>query len=477
MGEQSDLKKTSFGLKIAYSFGQVTDSVPYNLFYIYFLFFFSDVAGLSPAFGGTISLVIILWSAVVDPIVGYLSDRTKSKSGRRRPFMLAGSVPLFLFIVLMYTTVDFGAVGSYVYYLIIGMLMWTAYTIYVTPFMALGAELTQNYKDRNDLRTVAAIFIYLTVWAVTALPMLIWDKVAIAGGSDQRAWVISAIVLGAIGFVSGLIAWNFTRGKELSTGSDVIENANTKVDTKFFKNYMELLKQRPTRNISLFMVFMCISFAINSAALVFLMSNNMGLSETTQAFYWTCFTVITIVIIPLIGFFANKVGKKNSLVILCSITIVCCVFFYITDIDTFTELIIYTIFYQFGNSGLWILGFSLGYDCVEVDEFRYGARREAAITSLISFCQKLGGAIGMWVSGILLTAFSYDYSAVEQTAHTEHGILLLNTIFTGGFMAIAVIFLMMYPINSRNYHALIEATKLKKAGKEYSTDGFSELLK
>lgn len=476
MSDHQNLKKTSFGLKVAYSLGQTTDSVPFNLFFIYFLFFFTDIAGLNPAIGGTISLAIILVNAFTDPVVGYLADRTNSKYGRRRPYMLAASFPLFIFIVLLFTTVDFGPTATYLYYLVIGILFWTSYTVFVVPFAALGAELTQDFNDRNNIRTVAGFFIYLTVWAVTVLPMVIWDRVAIAGGSDQSAWFMSAVVLGALGLICGLTSWNFTRGKELATGSDVVESAKTHGDYGFFNNYKELIKERPLRNLIIAMVFFCVSFAVASAALVFLMSNNLGLSETSQALYWTCFSVMTFIVIPISNLLANTLGKKNALILLNLATIGGCLFYFFTGIDSFIELIIFSFIFQLGNTSLWILGFSLGYDCVEVDEFLYGYRREGAITSFISFAQKLGSAFGMWVSGVLLTFIEYDGQAEVQTAEVEHGILLLNTVVPAIAIAIAVSFLFLYPINSKSYHALLEATKLKKAGKEFSTEEFKKLI-
>ncbi|WP_332108552.1 MULTISPECIES: MFS transporter [Anaerovoracaceae] len=427
--------------------------------------------------GGTISLIVILWDAMVTPIIGYIADRTTSKYGRRRPFMLAAVFPLLLFTVLLFTAVNFSTTASYAYYIIIGILFWTVYDFYVVPFSALGAELTQNFNDRNNLRTVVGFFIYLTVWGVTALPMFIWDRVSLAGGSDQLAWIISALVIGGAGLICGLICWNFTRGKELSAGSTLVKDANTQIERGFLRNYIELLKQRPLRNITLTMICLCISFSIESAALVYLMNNNLGLSETTQAFYWTCYTVITFIVLPICNVIANKIGKRNALLLLNALAAGGCVLYYVVGIDSFVQLVIFSFLYQLGNSALWILGYSLSYDCIEVDEFLHGCRREGAVTGLTSFTQKLGSALGMWISGLLLSFFNYDGTQAVQSTATEKGILFLNTIAPAISILFGIVFLWLYPINQKNYQAILEATEQKKTGQPFSVEKFKELIK
>ena len=257
-------QKTSIGLKLGYSCGQFTDSIPFNLFYTYFLYFLTDIAGLPAVYGGIISMIVLLWDAVTDPFIGHLSDRSRSKYGRRRPFMMIGMIPLFFCTVMLFLKVDFGNTLTFLYYVIAGVLFWTCYTVYVIPYFALGAELTQDFNDRTTLRGFAGVSIYLAVWIVTAGPMFVQDVVQKQGGSEATSWMISAILFGLAGLTGGLICWRATRGKELVDQKEMIPED----EGKLFHNYLELLKLKAFRRYLGMVVFYNIAFAIAQAALV-----------------------------------------------------------------------------------------------------------------------------------------------------------------------------------------------------------------
>ncbi|MDR0519318.1 MAG: glycoside-pentoside-hexuronide (GPH):cation symporter [Clostridiales Family XIII bacterium] len=465
--------KLSWGTRLLYSAGQFADSIPFNIFYFYFLFFFTDVVGLSPAAGGTISLIVIIWDACTDPVIGYLSDNCNSKYGRRRPFMIAAIVPLFACTLLLFTAVDFGAAGSFAYYLVVGILFWSCYKVFVIPYFALGAELTQDFNERNTLRSVAGFVIYLASWFTSAGPMFVWDQVLKAGGDDRTAWMLSAAIFGAIGLIGGLVCWNFTRGKELAVREDPSEE---KAGLNFFTHYRQLFSSRAMRHLLFSILFYCISFAIQAAALVYMMSNNLAMSEASQAVYWTAYAVITFILLPIINAAANRFGKKPAMIVFNIITAIGCVFYFFKGIDSYADLIGFTILYQFGGTSFWTIGYSLTYDCCEVDEFVYGKRREGSITGFASFSQKLGSAVGMWVCGILLTVVGYNAELAEQTANATHGILMMNTLFPGIVTAAGTIFVLLYPINKKNFAALMKSLELKRQGLSYTTEGFDELI-
>lgn len=453
--------------KFVYAVGQVSDSIPFNLFYTYFLYFLTDVAGVPAALGGIISLITVLWDAVTDPIVGYLSDNSKSKYGRRRPFMLAAIGPMLVCTILMFTAVDFGEKLSFIYYALIGILFWSSYKTYVIPFFALGAELTQDFNERNTLRSMAGFFIYLSVWFVSAGPMAVLDRVLAAGGSEKTSWILSAAILGAVAAIGGLICWRFTRGKELADA----ESYEQEKTGSILSNYLELLKVKTIRRLLVVILLYCISFAIATAAFVYIMDTNLQLSAARQAYYWTCYSVITIVLIPLCNVAANYLGKKQTMLLFNLITVAGCLFYFLFGIESFTHLILFTIFWNIGNVCFWTIGYSLIYDCCELDEFIYGLRREGAITGFASFAQKLGSAIGMYSTGILLELFGYNGQAEIQSQEAMNGIITVNTAVPGMFVAIATGLLLLYPINKTNFSKLLEANKRKREGLDYSTEG------
>lgn len=465
------IEKTSIKLKIGYTCGQLTDSVPFNLFYIYFLYFVTDVVGLPAVYGGAIALIVVLWDAITDPIVGYLSDNCKSKYGRRRPFMLSGVFPLFIFTILLFNAVDFSKPMAFLYYVIIGILYWTSYKTYVIPFFALGAELTQDFNDRTTLRGFAGVGIYVAVWLVSAGPMVVLDKVTSNGGTEAQSWLISAIIFGLFGLVGGLICWRAAKGKEFVDKTDY----KVEGDARLFANYKELFKLKAFRRFLLMNFVYNIAFSIASAAFVYIMDNNLGLSPAKQALYWTIYSVLTISFVPVCNIISNRFGKKQAMISLNLICIAGCLFYFLYGIPNFTHLILFTAFYNIGNVCYWSVGYSLMYDCVELDEYANGKRREGAITGFSSFMQKFGSAIGMYVTGGLLSLLGYDGTAEIQTAETLRGIITVNTLIPGMLIIVGTIFIVLYPVTKERFNNLLEAIKYKKEGKEYPQEKLNKL--
>lgn len=463
--------KLSLNDRIFYGIGELSDGIPYNIYYIYFLYFLTDIAGINPALAGTVSLIAVMWDAITDPIVGYLSDNSKSKYGRRRPFMLAGAIPEYLVLILLFAPLSFSGQTGFIYYVIIAILFWTSYKIFVIPYFALGAELTQDFNERNTIRIFCSVFLAIAAWIASAGPMVIIGKVTAAGGTEKTAWLYTAIIFGAVSLLGAIICWRFTRGKEL------IKDTSNEEHSKFIRNFVELFKIKPFRTIILSILFYCINFSITTAAFVYLMSNNLNLDAGKQALYWTLFSIFSIVTLPLIGVIAKKLGKKSTFIILNIIGIAGCLLFSLIGIDNFTQLLIFAALFNIGNVCFWSIGYSMMYDCCEVDEFINGKRREGAITGFSSFSQKLGSAIGMGLSGVLLNFVGYNGDASKQTTDALNGILQLNTLVPGILIAVSIIFIFMYPLNSKRYEALLKALELKRKGEPYTTEGFEEVLK
>lgn len=474
--ENEKRKLLPFGVKLGYSLGQSADAIPYNLFYIYFLFFFTNVVGMNPAIAGVISFISILWSAFVDPVSGYLSDNCKSKYGRRRPFLLGATFPLAVCMVLLFTTVHFGATLNFVYYLIMAILLWTCFSFYAIPFFALGAEISQDYQERNSLRSLAGLFIYISVWLVSAGPMMVLDKVTKAGGTPQFSWMLSAMILGGLTIIAVLICWRTTRGREMVDRRVDLMAAQESGKANIFKNYRELFKIRAFKMVLGATLFSTTSISVASAAFVYLMNNNLGFTADVQAKYWSVYTIMTICIIPITFFISKLIGKKRSLITFQIFSILASFYFFTFGVYNFTELIIFTFFTQLANVAFWTVGVAMTYDVCEVDEYINDKRREGAITGFVSFIQKLGSAIGLWISGVMLAVFGYDGTTLTQTPTVLKGILSLNTLAPALFGIIVVVFVILYPISPKNFTALMAAMPKKKAGQPHSTEDFDDLL-
>jgi len=464
MGVQS-AQKVSVLTKISYGIGQMGDSIPFNVFYIYFLFFLTDVAGVSPGIAGMVSLIAVLWDAITDPVIGYLSDNSKSKYGRRRPLMLIGSIPLAISLLLLFTSVDFNETYKNIYYIAVSMVFWTSYTAYVIPYFALGAEITQDFNERNSLRTYASVFMYTAVLIASAAPMWIVGSVGARGGTAQMGWTVVGGVFGVLTFIAIFACWRSTRGQEI-----IVVQETSQEKENIFKTYMSTLKLKPYRYIITSVLLLAATTAMGSTAIVYLMSSNMGLNEGQQSLFWIVNTASAIVWLPLINYSANKYGKKATYITFITFSAVIMGVFMITGFGSFTSLMAYALIFSFGMATFWTLSYSMMYDCCELDEFVSGQRREGAITSLTSFFQKLGAAGAMWFTGLILESTGYVGSASVQTESALKGIVMACTIIPAGVALAGALILIKYPLNEKRFEELKEAVELKKLGKEFTNE-------
>ena len=130
------------GIKVAYGSAELSSAIAYIVYAVYFLFFLTDVAGVSPEAAGIVLFLSHIWDGVTDPAMGIISDRTRGRFGRRRPYIFAVSVPFGLIIWLLFTAPGLDGVALTAYYTVMSMLMYLALTILTVPYTALAPEMT-----------------------------------------------------------------------------------------------------------------------------------------------------------------------------------------------------------------------------------------------------------------------------------------------------------------------------------------------
>ena len=474
-------KKINIRTKLGYGVGQLADSAGFNLFYGFFLYFLTDFAGMEPVLAGTVSLIGILWDAVTDPIIGYISDNLKSKYGRRRPMMIAGAIPYGVSVFLIFNNIDLNGNAQFFYFVAAVLLFWTSFTTYDIPFFSLGAELSDDFNERTSLRAWASVFIYLASMLTSTLTPLLLAKIQEHGYSADLAWHIIGLLFMAVTIIAGLICWNSTRGKE-----DKIDWSAVRKKTKenFFTNYVSAMKVKPTKWILISVLFVALGSGIGSNCGMYMMVHVLGFSAEKQSLTFFISCISSIAWVPVINFLSQKLEKKVVYVLGLGLEIIALLLIVIAGCDLFTAFvqnyyiayIILIIVTNFGMCAFGILYFSMMYDLCELDEFKNDTRREGTFSAITSFFQKLGAAGASWITGMLLTKGGYDGSLPEQLLETRHAIFDIRMIGPMIGLTIGIIAILKYPITRKRFYDLLEALKLKREGKEYSTDGFKELL-
>ena len=350
------------------------------------------------------------------------------------------------------------------------MAFWTCYTVYVIPYFALGGELTERFEERTSLRAWASVFMYLAVLIASATPPMIVEFTQTKfGGTPVDGWRNVGIIFGIVIFAVILICWWATKGKERPV--EISEKTSNK---NIIKSYWEILKLKPVKFLGISVILWSLTCSVASSGPVYLMTNNLALSASKQSLLFTCSSLFAIMWVPVINLLCKKFDKKYVYCYAMLITAAIMCIFGVIGIGSFGVLIALVFFFTFGNTTFWTLYYSLMYDLNELDEFVNNQRREGAVTALMGVCQKLGAALGLQVMGIVLQVGGYGVSGnVERVTDF---IVYANTFVPGIIGILAAVCVIAYPMTKARYTALTTALNDKKEGKEYSTEGFSELL-
>ena len=411
-----------------------------QLTYIFFIYFLTDFAGISPAIAGTISLIAVWWDAITDPAIGYISDNARFKSGRRRPFILVGSVLLGLSVFLLYNNVQLSMTLKITYFVISNILFWTFFTLTDIPYIALGAELSTDYNEKTKIRSYASIFLNLGVLIASSatFPLIF----IFAGETEDftSAWRSVGILYAVIVFVSFLISWFSTKGKEVVTVNKSNENR-----VGLLKQFKSILTVKPLRYLILIALFMNIGFGLNQAMGMYNMGYVLGFDEMTISTIYLLSSIYLVLIVIPIGYVAMKVSKKAVLIFGFVAFLLGGLSFMLIPSGSYMGTLVWRLFMDFGNASFFTLIYAIAYDIAQFDVIKSGEHREGLITSFVNFFVKFGTAIGMWIAGMGLTIVRYNPELFEQTAETLSGMRLLTFSTTGVMAIICIVIFVKYP--------------------------------
>jgi len=472
-------KRLPTGAKYGYAVGQIGVSVPYNIVGVYLLFFFTNIAGISPSFAGTIFMIAVLWAAFADPFIGIFSDNLRTKYGRRRPILIAIAVPYAAVTWLLFTNFDFGSdMTKNIYFVVMAILFYTAMTFTEVPFYSLGAEITTDFDDRTRVRVVSSFFVYVAVLIAVNLPNMVTAQVEKAGGTPQQGWSYAALIGGIVAAVALVICWRATRGRELVVGekTEAEVGAEMTVDKNIFKAFIDELKIKPVKFIVLANLLYLLGFSIFSGVTVYVLLYLAGADPVTLSIVMSVLPIATILWLPLINKLSVAWGKKKAYIVLIGVIAIAMLIFFTLGIYTPVSIAIFQAIAALGNGAFWTLCFSMAYDTVEVDEWVNNKRREGILVAYMSFAQKIGTALAMWLSGLLLEYIGYDGTAATQTEGALSGLSALYTWIPAIFIVVSIISVIRYPLTKKKHMAITEALALRKEGKPYDTKEFEDLI-
>lgn len=436
--------------KIGYGFGDMASSMFWKLFGSYLMIFYTDVFGIPAAVVGTMFLITRFWDSVSDPVMGAIADRTTSKWGKFRPYLLLGAIPFGLIGVLTFTTPSLDITGKIVYAYVTYSLMMTAYTVVNVPYASLLGVISPNPKDRNTLAAYRMSFAYIGSFLALLLfmPMVnIFSNHSNDVVRQQHGWTMSVGVIAVVCVILFILTFAFTKER--------VKPVKEK-QAKLKEDLHDLAKNRPWWILLGAGVAALIFNSIRDGATVYYFKyfieeeGYTGISLFRFSFvlsglYLAVGQLANIVGVILASPISNKIGKKNTYLSAMLIASVLSVIFFWFTKEQLLFIFVFQVLISICAGSIFPLLWSMYADCADYSELKTGNRATGLIFSSSSMSQKLGWAVGTAMTGWLLAYFGFEANQV-QNAETISGIKMFMSFFPAIGTVLSVIFIYFYPL-------------------------------
>ncbi|GGD70406.1 glycoside-pentoside-hexuronide (GPH):cation symporter [Lacimicrobium alkaliphilum] len=420
--------------KVAYGLGDTASNIVFQSVMLFLSFFYTDVFGISPAIVGTLFLVVRIFDAVTDPLMGAINDRTNSRHGKFRPYLLWLAVPFGLISVLAFTTPDLSADGKVIYAFVTYGLLMLAYTAINIPYSALGGVLTADPGERVSVQSYRFVFGMLGGLLVTAftLPLVDW----FGKGDKALGYQLTIAAMSAIGVIFFWLCFAGTKER-------IFPPAQQK--SSFRQDMAALWQNDQWRVLCVAAILVLFGMVIRNTLAIYYVKYFLGREDLITLFV-TLGMIGNILGCAMAQGIAKRLCKVKAYIYIQLIAAVLCVAAFFVDSEqlilAFVIYIAWCFVLQMGTPLLW----AKMADIVDYGQWRTGLRITGMTYSSIVFFIKLGLALGGAVAGWLLAYYGYEPNQV-QSEQTRQGILHSFTLLPAITFVLVAVVMKFYKLN------------------------------
>ncbi len=436
-----------FALRVGWGVGGLGSYTILSTSSLLLLFFMTTVLGVEAALAGTIMFVSKLYDLALNPLVGSLSDRTESRWGRRRPYILLGAALASTALVLMFNVPQFESNPATLSYMVATLLLLaTGYTFFNVPYLSMPAEMTRSFHERTVLMSYRVFFVSIaTIVSTAAAPALIETL-----GGGRRGFAGMAWLVGGTCMIAMLACFAGTARASFS--------APTAVRHSFLERARLVLANQPFRVFIAAKFLQLVGLSASSVALPFLMTTALGRGGYGLATFGLASTVGTMASMPAWVSLAKRLGKRNVYIASIVVFAVTKASWILATPDEHDALfVLRAIMTGATAGGMMVLGTSLLPDCAEYDYRCTGMRREGLYSGFYSFVEKCAFAVGPLASGLILTAGGYVKSvggaAVVQPQSAVDAVYYVSSVIPALAPLLSIPFLLRYRLTEQQLAA------------------------
>ncbi|MDA9826897.1 MFS transporter [Flavobacteriaceae bacterium] len=462
--------RVGMGQKIAFGFGMLANQMFPAALGVFIIVLVQDL-GFAALLWGIIQFAPRIFDAITDPLMGFISDNTKSKWGRRRQYVFIGGIIMGIAYVAMWQLYeDDGIVYNFIYFFSWSLVFYLGLTIFSVPYVAMGYEISDDFHERTQIMAIAQ---FIGQWAWVIAPwfwVILYDpswfpEGAGQGVRDLSVWVAIPCTIFA------LIPAIFIKSKSTKDRSDFVPiniNYILKSIKGIFISAFEAFKIKQFKKIAFATFLIFNSFQVIAAFTFLIIVHYMFNSDPASAGNWPALhgsvgaLITSFLIIPLITVISKKIGKKKAFILSQLISIIGYVLFWFLFVPGKPYLFLFALpFHSFGIGSLFTIMMSMTADICDLDELENGKRREGVLGAVYWWMVKLGFGVAALLSGFILWLVGFDPEQVTESATT--GMRLFYTFLPICGVVCAILIMKDYDITEERANEIKNELAIRKS--------------
>ncbi len=457
-------KKRGYGIgtRLMYGMAEFYGGGAFLIINTFFAVFMTKALGIPAALAGTIPLVGKIWDAITDPIMGSITDRTKSRFGAKRFYILIGGIASAITFILMWLTIPTeSVVANYIFYLIMYCLFSTGFTILTVPYNGLLPDMIDDYTMRSRFSSVRMIWSTLGAMVCGLVPTFI-----IRDNLDTAAYLRCAVIFGILFFISAMVTFAGTWEKQK-------EPVRTSV-AESFPQAASVFRSRSFRLfIGIYLFGQCAMDFVSGTAVYYVDDVLNGYDNGYFTYLMAVLMISQLVGMLIFGPIMSRTSKRFTILVGAPIrlagTLGLLAFSY--EGASIVPVLIMGGLIGLGNAATLTSIFAIMADMAEVDELITSIHRPGIVSGMATFARKVSAGISAAVIGILLSAVGFDEvianSGARQSASTQHGIALIFIIVPAILITGLIIVGILFPITGKEF-AVIQKEIARRKGEDTS---------